>query len=108
MSSNCGPYSPAKKKHIKLELDLSKNSLTDKSIDDLNKTLKRKGVRCIVRSLNLSHNNLTDDSVRKIRELRKKMPKCKLDLTGNQISDKHVHKLTTTQVTTTFVDLSER
>ena len=99
----------SKKKHIKLELDLSKNSLTDKSIDELNKTLKGKGVkRCIVRSLNLSHNNLTDDSVRKIRELRKKMPKCKLDLTGNQISDKHVHKLTTTQVTTTFVDLSER
>ena len=38
-----------------------------KSIRDLIKTLKGKGVkRCIVRCLNLSHNNLTDKSVRKI------------------------------------------
>ena len=95
--------------NMKLKLDLSKNRLTDESIDDLIKTLKGKGVkRCIVRCLNLSHNNLTDKSVCKIRELRRQMPKCKLDLTGNQISDKYVHELTTTQVTTTFVDLSRQ
>ena len=81
--------------NIKLKLDLSKNSLTDDSIDDLIKTLKGKGViRCKVRCLNLSHNNLTDNSVSKIRELRKQMPECKLDLSGNKISDKNVHFLT--------------
>ena len=93
---------------MKLKLDLSKNRLTDESIRDLIKTLKGKGVkRCIVRCLNLSHNNLTDKSVRKIWELHTKMPKCKLDLTGNQISDKYVHVLTTTQLKTTFVYLSK-
>ena len=96
-----------KSPNIKLELDLSKNSLTDKSIDDLNKTLRGERVeRCIVRRLNLSHNSLTDDSMSKIRDLRRQMPECKLDLTGNQIIAKHVHETTTTQVKTTFVDLS--
>ena len=98
-----------KSPNIKLELDLSKNSLTDKSIDDLNKTLRGERVeRCIVRRLNLSHNSLTDDSMSKIRDLRRQMPECKLDLTGNQISAKHVHEMTTTQVKTTFVDLSRQ
>ena len=61
-----------KSPNIKLELDLSKNSLTDKSIDDLNKTLRRERVKCCtVRRLNLSQNSLTDDSMRKIRDLRR-------------------------------------
>ena len=98
----------SKKTNIKLKLDLSKNSLTDRSIDDLNKTLKGKRVkRCIVHCLDLSHNSLTNASVRKIRELLKQMPKCRFDLTGNQISDKNVNKLTTTQMTTP-VDLLKR
>ena len=92
--------------NIKLKLDLSKNSLTDKSIDNLNKILKGKRVKhCIVHCLNLSHNSLTDASMSKIRDLRRQMPECKLDLTGNQISDRNVHKLTTTQVTTAFIAL---
>ena len=92
--------------NIKLKLDLSKNSLTDKSIDNLNKILKGKRVKhCIVHCLNLSHNSLTDASMSKIRDLRRQMPECKLDLTGNQISDINVHKLTTTQVTTAFIAL---
>ena len=89
------------KTNIKLELDLSKNSLTDKSIDDLHKTLRSKRVeRCIVRRLNLSHNSLTDDSTSKLRDLRTKMSECKLELTDNQIIAEHVHELTTTQVKT--------
>ena len=44
----------------------------------------------------------------KIRDLRRQMPECKLDLTGNQISVKYVHVFTTTRVTTTFVDLSRQ
>ena len=95
----------SKKPNIKLELDLSKNSLTDRSVSDLNKTLKNRktetkkkrknGNGCILRRLNFSHNSLTDASVSIFEELRRQMPECKLDLTGNQISDENVHKLTT-------------